>query len=96
MAIKDVIIGYAKGAKGDQGETGAKGETGSTGPKGDPGNIADAAVTDTQGLEVTAGQKTTAQKLFDKLADKVVNKLVSNEALTTKLSEYVNIHIGIV
>ena len=52
MAIKDVILGYAKGEKGDPGPRGEKGNTGATGPKGDPGNIADAKITDTEGLDV--------------------------------------------
>lgn len=85
MALKDVIIGYAKGDKGDTGERGA---TGQTGPQGEPGNIADAAITDTQGLDVAKGAKTTAQKLFDAIADRIVNKLVTNDTLTTKLADY--------
>lgn len=88
MAIKDVILGYAKGEKGDQGPQGAKGETGATGPKGDPGNIADAQITDTEGLDVAKGQKTTAQKLFDAIANRIVTKLVTNDALTNKLADY--------
>lgn len=88
MAIKDVILGYAKGEKGDQGPQGAKGETGATGPKGDPGNIADAQITDTEGLDVAKGQKTTAQKLFDAIANRIVTKLVTNDALTEKLADY--------
>ena len=45
MAMVDVIIGYAKGAKGDigpQGPAGAqgpKGDTGPTGPQGPKGNV---------------------------------------------------------
>lgn len=31
MALKDVIIGYAKGDKGDKGDTGERGATGQTG-----------------------------------------------------------------
>lgn len=88
MALKDVIIGYAKGDKGDKGDTGERGATGQTGPQGEPGNIADAAITDTQGLDVAKGAKTTAQKLFDAIADRIVNKLVTNDALTTKLADY--------
>lgn len=88
MAIKDVILGYAKGEKGDQGPQGAKGETGATGPKGDPGNIADAQITDTEGLDVAKGQKTTAQKLFDAIANRIVTKLVTNDTLTKKLADY--------
>lgn len=88
MALKDVIIGYAKGDKGDKGDTGERGATGQTGPQGEPGNIADAAITDTQGLDVAKGTKTTAQKLFDAIADRIVNKLVTNDALTTKLADY--------
>lgn len=44
MAMKDVIIGYAKGAtgpqgpKGDTGATGPKGATGATGPQGPKGD----------------------------------------------------------
>ena len=60
MAIKDVVLGYAKGDKGDRGPQGEKGATGAIGPKGDPGNIADAQITDTEGLDVAKGQKTTA------------------------------------
>ena len=82
MAIKDVILGYAKGEKGDPGPRGEKGNTGATGPKGDPGNIADAQITDTEGL------KTTAQKLFDAIANRIVTKLVTNDALTKKLADY--------
>ena len=59
-----------------------------TGPQGEPGNIADAAITDTQGLDVAKGAKTTAQKLFDAIADRIVNKLVTNDTLTTKLADY--------
>ena len=88
MALKDVIIGYAKGDKGDKGDTGERGATGQTGPQGEPGNIADAAITDTQGLDVAKGTKTTAQKLFDAIADRIVNKLVTNDTLTTKLADY--------
>ena len=88
MALKDVIIGYAKGDKGDKGDTGERGATGQTGPQGEPGNIADAAITDTQGLDVAKGEKTTAQKLFDAIADRIVNKLVTNDTLTTKLADY--------
>ncbi len=88
MALKDVIIGYAKGDKGDKGDTGERGATGQIGPQGEPGNIADAAITDTQGLDVAKGAKTTAQKLFDAIADRIVNKLVTNDTLTTKLADY--------
>ena len=88
MALKDVIIGYAKGDKGDKGDTGERGATGQTGPQGEPGNIADAAITDTQGLDVAKGAKTTAQKLFDAIADRIVHKLVTNDTLTTKLADY--------
>ena len=88
MALKDVIIGYAKGDKGDKGDTGERGATGQTGPHGEPGNIADAAITDTQGLDVAKGAKTTTQKLFDAIADRIVNKLVTNDTLTTKLADY--------
>lgn len=88
MALKDVIIGYAKGDKGDKGDAGERGATGQTGPQGEPGNIADAAITDTQGLDVAKGTKTTAQKLFDAIADRIVNKLVTNDTLTTKLADY--------
>lgn len=88
MAIKDVILGYAKGEKGDPGPRGEKGNTGATGPKGDPGNIADAQITDTEGLDVAKGQKTTAQKLFDAIANRIVTKLVTNDALTKKLADY--------
>lgn len=88
MAIKDVILGYAKGDKGDRGPQGEKGNTGATGPKGDPGNIADAQITDTEGLDVAKGQKTTAQKLFDAIANRIVTKLVTNDALTKKLADY--------
>ena len=88
MALKDVIIGYAKGDKGDKGDAGERGATGQTGPQGEPGNIADAAITDTQGLDVAKGAKTTAQKLFDAIADRIVNKLVTNDTLTTKLADY--------
>lgn len=88
MAIKDVILGYAKGDKGDRGPQGENGATGATGPKGDPGNIADAQITDTEGLDVAKGQKTTAQKLFDAIANRIVTKLVTNDALTKKLADY--------
>ena len=88
MALKNVVIGYAKGDKGDQGDTGERGATGQTGPQGESGNIADAAITDTQGLDVAKGAKTTAQKLFDAIADRIVNKLVTNDTLTTKLADY--------
>lgn len=88
MAIKDVILGYAKGDKGERGPQGEKGATGATGPKGDPGNIADAQITDTEGLDVAKGQKTTAQKLFDAIANRIVTKLVTNDALTKKLADY--------
>ena len=88
MAIKDVILCYAKGEKGDPGPRGEKGNTGATGPKGDPGNIADAQITDTEGLDVAKGQKTTAQKLFDAIANRIVTKLVTNDALTKKLADY--------
>ena len=88
MALKNVVIGYAKGDKGDKGDTGERGATGQTGPQGEPGNIADAAITDTQGLDVAKGAKTTAQKLFDAIADRIVNKLVTNDTLTTKLADY--------
>lgn len=88
MALKNVIIGYAKGDKGDKGDKGERGATGQTGPQGGPGNIADAAITDTQGLDVAKGAKTTAQKLFDAIADRIVNKLVTNDTLTTKLADY--------
>lgn len=88
MAIKDVVLGYAKGDKGDRGPQGEKGATGAIGPKGDPGNIADAQITDTEGLDVAKGQKTTAQKLFDAIANRIVTKLVTNDALTKKLADY--------
>lgn len=88
MAIKDVILGYAKGDKGDRGPQGEKGATGATGPKGDPGSIADAQITDTEGLDVAKGQKTTAQKLLDAIANRIVTKLVTNDALTKKLADY--------
>lgn len=88
MALKNVVIGYAKGDKGDKGDTGERGVTGQTGPQGESGNIADAAITDTQGLDVAKGAKTTAQKLFDAIADRIVNKLVTNDTLTTKLADY--------
>ena len=88
MAIKDVILGYAKGDKGDRGPQGEKGATGATGPKGEPGNIADAQITDTEGLDVAKGQKTTAQKLLDAIANRIVTKLVTNDALTKKLADY--------
>lgn len=88
MALKNVVIGYAKGDKGDKGDTGERGATGQTGPQGESGNIADAAITDTQGLDVAKGAKTTAQKLFDAIADRIVNKLVTNDTLTTKLADY--------
>ena len=88
MALKNVVIGYAKGDKGDKGDTGERGATGQTGPQGESGNIADAEITDTQGLDVDKGAKTTAQKLFDAITDRIVNKLVSNEALTEKLASY--------
>ena len=88
MALRDVIIGYAKGDKGDKGDRGERGATGQTGPQGAPGNIADAEITDTQGLDVSKGGKTTAQKLFDAIADRIVNKLVTNEILTERLAAY--------
>ena len=88
MAINDVILGYAKGDKGDRGPQGEKGATGATGPKGEPGNIADAQITDTEGLDVAKGQKTTAQKLLDAIANRIVTKLVTNDALTKKLADY--------
>ena len=88
MALKNVVIGYAKGDKGDKGDTGERGATGQTGPQGESGNIADAAITDTQGLDVEKGAKTTAQKLFDAIADRIVNKLITNDTLTTKLADY--------
>lgn len=88
MALKNVVIGYAKGDKGDKGDTGERGATGQTGPQGESGNIADAAITDTQGLDVAKGAKTAAQKLFDAIADRIVNKLVTNDTLTTKLADY--------
>lgn len=88
MALRDVILGYAKGAKGDTGDPGPKGETGDIGPKGDPGNIADAEITDTHGIAVAAGQKTTAQAIFDAITNKIANVLVSNETLTQKLADY--------
>lgn len=88
MAIKDVILGYAKGDKGDRGPQGEKGATGATGPKGEPGNIADAQITDTEGLDVAKGQKTTVQKLFDAIANRIATKLVTNDALTKKLADY--------
>lgn len=88
MALKNVVIGYAKGDKGDKGDTGERGATGQTGPQGESGNIADATITDTQGLDVAKGAKTTAQKLFDAIADRIVNKLVTNDTLTTKLADY--------
>lgn len=88
MALRDVIIGHAKGDKGDKGDTGERGPVGQTGPQGEPGNIADAEITDTQGLDVAKGEKTTAQKLFDAIADRIVNKLVTNDTLTTKLADY--------
>lgn len=88
MALRDVIIGYAKGDKGDKGDKGERGATGQTGPQGAAGNIADAEITDTQGLDVSQGAKTTAQKLFDAIADRIVNKLVTNEILTERLAAY--------
>ena len=58
MAMVDVIIGYAKGAKGDigpQGPAGAqgpKGDTGPTGPQGPKGNVGPAGP---QGLQGNTG-----------------------------------------
>ena len=55
MAMVDVIIGYAKGAKGDigpQGPAGAqgpKGDTGATGPQGPKGNVGPAGPQGIQG-----------------------------------------------
>lgn len=55
MAMVDVIIGYAKGAKGDigpQGPAGAqgpKGDTGPTGPQGPKGNVGPAGPQGIQG-----------------------------------------------
>lgn len=55
MAMVDVIIGYAKGAKGDigpQGPAGAqgpKGDTGPTGPQGPKGNVGPAGPKGIQG-----------------------------------------------
>ena len=88
MAIKDVILGYAKGDKGDRGPQGEKGATGATGPKGEPGNIADAQITDTESMDVAKGQKTTAQTMLDAIANRIVTKLVPNDALTKKLADY--------
>lgn len=43
---------------------------------------------DTSGIVGTAGEESTAQALLDELASRVVNKLVTNDALTTKLADY--------
>lgn len=46
-------------------------------------------ITDTQGLIGAENQETTTQLLINAIADKVVNQLVTNEALTTKLENYI-------
>lgn len=43
---------------------------------------------DTSGIVETAGEESTTQALLDELASRVVNKLVTNDALTTKLADY--------
>ena len=43
---------------------------------------------DTSGIVGTAGEESTTQALLDELANRVVSKLVTNDALTTKLAEY--------
>lgn len=43
---------------------------------------------DTSGIVGTAGEESTAQALLDELASRVVNKLVTNDALTAKLADY--------
>ena len=43
---------------------------------------------DTSGIVGTAGEESTAQALLDELASRVVSKLVTNDALTTKLADY--------
>lgn len=44
---------------------------------------------DTSGLLGTAGGSATTQALLDEIANRVVAKLVTNDALTSKLTEYV-------
>ena len=46
-------------------------------------------ITDTQGLVGEANEEVTTQALIDAIADKVATKLVSNDALTTQLANYV-------
>lgn len=43
---------------------------------------------DTSGIVGTAGEESTTQALLDELASRVVSKLVTNDALTAKLAEY--------
>lgn len=43
---------------------------------------------DTSGIIGTAGGESTTQALLDELASRVVSKLVTNDALTTKLADY--------
>ena len=43
---------------------------------------------DTSGIVGTAGGESTTQALLDELASRVVSKLVTNDALTTKLADY--------
>lgn len=43
---------------------------------------------DTSGIVGTAGEESTTQALLDELASRVVSKLVTNDALTTKLADY--------
>lgn len=43
---------------------------------------------DTSGIVGTAGEESTTQALLDELASRVVSKLVTNDALTAKLADY--------
>lgn len=47
-------------------------------------------ITDTQGLQASAGKETTTQLLIDAIADKIANHIVTNEALASQLADYVS------
>lgn len=57
--------------------------------KDDVLNLNNIKVTDTEGILGSEGETVISQLLIDKIADKVVNQLVSNDALNTKLLNYI-------
>lgn len=51
-------------------------------------NAKDLLITDSQGLEANAGEETNVQALIDAIAERVANKLVTSDSLTSQLANY--------